>query len=96
MAPTTDDTDELRLDVLETIREHLATFDVDPDQVVEDAEFGVDLEVDSLALETLAQELEDAYGVRLGEQDAAGLTTIALTIDFVVAARAEPGDGSPA
>ena len=76
---------ELRSEVLETIRSHLATYDVDPDSVVEAAVYGVDLEVDSLSLQTLAQELEDAYQIELNERQAAGLTSVALTIDHVVA-----------
>ena len=79
---------ELRHQVLETIRNHLAAYDVDPNGVVEAAEFGVDLEVDSLSLQTLAQELEDTYGIELDERQAAGLTTVALTIDYVVGALA--------
>ena len=82
--PSSDD-DDLRYEVLETIRGHLATFDIDPDGVVEDADFAADLGADSLALETLAQELEDVYGIELGAREAAGLSTVALTIDYVVA-----------
>lgn len=79
---------EQRHEVLETIRDHLSTYDVTPDRVVEPAVFGVDLEVDSLALQTLAQELEEVYAIDLGEREAVGLTTVALTIDYVVAALA--------
>jgi acyl carrier protein len=75
-----------RLTVLDTIRSHLAVRDVDPAHIVEDARFGTDIDVDSLALQTLAQELEDEFGITIGERDAVRLETVGQTVDFVVAA----------
>jgi acyl carrier protein len=83
-APT--DQDALRRRVLGTIREHLASCDVDPFLVVDDARYGVDLAVDSLHLQTLAQELEDTYEVPIDQERAATLLTVGETIDYVVGA----------
>jgi acyl carrier protein len=77
---------ELRLMVVETIRGHLAEVDIDPELIVDAAEFGVDLAVDSLELQTLAQELTDTYGVTLAPRDTEGLTTVGAVADHVVAA----------
>jgi acyl carrier protein len=68
---------------LTTIRAHLALRGVDADRVTPDARFGVDLDLDSLDLQTLTQELEDEFGVRTNERDAAGLNSVGEIIAFV-------------
>ena len=72
--------------VLGTMRSHLGARDVDPAVVVETARFGTDIDVDSLALQTLAQELEDEFGIRITDRDAAQLETVGQTVDFVLSA----------
>ena len=82
-----------RAAVLDTIRSHLAARDIDPTVVVEQARFDTDVDVDSLALQTLAQELEDEFGITITDRDAGRLETVGQTVDFVVAAAARrPGE----
>lgn len=75
-----------RDDVLTLVREHLADeLDIDESSILEDSRFKEDLGADSLDLYTLTQELEDTYGVKISEEDATQLTTVALAVDYVAA-----------
>jgi acyl carrier protein len=75
-----------REQVLNLIQTHLADeLDVDPDAVVESTRFKEDLEADSLDLYTLVQELEDTYGVRMSDEQAAQILTVGAAVDFVIA-----------
>ena len=75
-----------REEVLERIREHLATeLEVDPGRIQDATRFREDLEADSLDLFTLVQELEDSYGVRMTDEEAARILTVGEAVDFVVA-----------
>ena len=81
--------------VLELIRTHLADeLDVDPARIVESTHFKDDLEADSLDLYTLVQELEDTYGVRMSDEQAAQIQTVAAAVDFVVAHAPDPAPES--
>ena len=72
--------------VYELIRAHLADeLDVDPAKIERDSRFKEDLAADSLDLYTLVQELEDSYGVRISDEQAAGILTVGQAVDFVVA-----------
>ena len=76
-----------REQVLTLIREHLADelqLD-DPATITEDTHFREDLSADSLDLYTLVQELEDQYGVKMSDEEAAQIHTVAQAIDFVLA-----------
>jgi acyl carrier protein len=75
-----------REQVLTLIRTHLADeLDVEPDAIVESTRFREDLEADSLDLYTLVQELEDTYGVRMSDEQAAQILTVGAAVDFVLA-----------
>ena len=75
-----------RDDVLELIRQHLADeLDVDPATINEETRFKEDLEADSLDLYTLVQELEDTYGTKMSDEQAAEILTVGQAIDFVLA-----------
>jgi acyl carrier protein len=75
-----------REQVLTLIRQHLADeLDIEPDAIDESTRFKEDLEADSLDLYTLVQELEDAYGVRMSDEQAAQILTVGAAIDFVLA-----------
>lgn len=76
-----------REQVLTLIREHLADelqLD-DPESITEDTHFREDLSADSLDLYTLVQELEDQYGVKMSDEEAARIHTVRQAIDFVLA-----------
>jgi acyl carrier protein len=72
--------------VFSLIQSHLADeLEVDPARIEEGTRFKEDLEADSLDLYTLVQELEDSYGVRMSDEEAAGILTVRQAIDFVLA-----------
>ena len=74
-----------REEVFTLIQQHLADeLDLDPARVDEPTRFKEDLEADSLDLFTLVQELEDAYGVRMSDEQAARILTVGQAVDFVV------------
>jgi acyl carrier protein len=75
-----------REQVLELIREHLADeLELDPARINEETHFRNDLDADSLDLYTLVQELEDVYGVKMSDEEAAGIQTVGAAVDFVLA-----------
>jgi acyl carrier protein len=75
-----------RDDVLTLIRNHLADeLDVDAARIEEPTRFKEDLEADSLDLYTLVQELEDSYGVKMSDEQAAQILTVGQAVDFVLA-----------
>jgi acyl carrier protein len=74
-----------REDVLGLIRSHLADeLEIDPARIGEGTNFKQDLDADSLDLYTLVQELEDTYGVKMSDEQAAGIHTVGQAIDFVL------------
>jgi acyl carrier protein len=75
-----------RDEVLSRVRAHLADeLDVEPDRIQEDTRFKDDLEADSLDLYTLVQELEDSYGIRIPDDEAARILTVGQAVDYVLA-----------
>jgi acyl carrier protein len=75
-----------RDEVLTYIRAHLADeLELDPARVQEGTRFKEDLEADSLDLYSLVQELEDTYGVRMSDDEAARIKTVGQAVDFVLA-----------
>ena len=74
-----------RNEVMTKVREHLsAELEVPAEQVQPETRFREDLDADSLDLYELVMELEDTYGVKVSEQDAAGIETVADAVDFVL------------
>ncbi len=74
-----------REEVFALIAAHLADeLDLDPARIDESTRFKEDLEADSLDLYTLVQELEDAYGVRISDEQAVGILSVGQAVDFVL------------
>jgi acyl carrier protein len=74
-----------RQQVLELIQTHLADeLDVPASAISEGTRFKEDLEADSLDLYTLVQELEDTYGVRMSDDQAAQILTVGQAVEFVL------------
>jgi acyl carrier protein len=72
--------------VFTLIQSHLADeLEVDPGRIELGSRFKEDLAADSLDLYTLVQELEDSYGVRMPDEDAAKILTVGEAVDYVVA-----------
>lgn len=81
-----------REEVFVLIQAHLADeLDLDPAQIGDSTRFKEDLAADSLDLYTLVQELEDSYGVRIPDEQAAEILTVGQAADFVVAHSSEDG-----
>ena len=77
-----------REEIFQVIRGHLADeLEVDPASISETTRFKEDLEADSLDLYTLVQELEDSYGVRISDEQAAQIRTVGQAVDFVLSVR---------
>jgi acyl carrier protein len=75
-----------REDVLTLIRDHLVDeLEVDPARIAEETHFRDDLSADSLDLYSLVQELEDTYGMKMPDEDAARIQTVGQAVDFVLA-----------
>ncbi len=79
-----------REEVFSLIRAHLADeLEVDPARIEEGTRFREDLEADSLDLVELVVELEDSYGIRIPDDQAARILTVGQAADFVAAHAAE-------
>jgi acyl carrier protein len=84
-----------REQIFTLIRAHLADeLEVDPARITESTRFREDLEADSLDLYTLVQELEDSYGVKISDEQAAHILTVGQAVEFVLASGAG-GNGHP-
>jgi len=74
-----------REDVLSLVRDHLAEeLEVDREAIGEGTRFKEDLEADSLDLYELVMELEDRYGIKVSEQQAAEIGTVGDAVSFVL------------
>jgi acyl carrier protein len=72
--------------VFSLIQAHLVDeLELDPTRIDEGTRFKEDLAADSLDLYTLVQELEDSYGVRISDEEAAKILTVGQAVDFVLA-----------
>jgi acyl carrier protein len=80
--------------VLSLIRAHLADeLELDPEMIKESTRFREDLEADSLDLYTLVQELEDSYGIKMSDEQAARILTVGQAVDFVLHSRSSGTGG---
>jgi acyl carrier protein len=75
-----------RDEVLERLREYLSTeLQVDREAIRDGTRFKEDLNADSLHLVELLVELEDSYGIRIPDDEAAQMATVGSVADFVSA-----------
>ena len=75
-----------RDEVMAKVREHLAAeLEVDQSRIEDATRFREDLDADSLDLYELVMELEDTYGIRVSEEEAADIETVGQAVDFVCA-----------
>ena len=85
-----------REQIFALIQNHLADeLEIDPARITEATRFREDLEADSLDLYTLVQELEDSYGVKMSDEEAANILTVGQAIDFVLASRQPSASATP-
>jgi acyl carrier protein len=74
-----------RDEVLNLVRDHLAEeLEVDVASIDEATRFKDDLDADSLDLYELILELEDRYGIKISEEQAARIETVGDAVSFVV------------
>ena len=74
-----------RDEVMAKVRDHLSTeLEVPADSIADTTRFKDDLDADSLDLYELVMELEDTYGVKVSEEDAARIETVGDAVDFVL------------
>jgi acyl carrier protein len=73
-----------RDEVMKLVRDHLSTeLEVEPERIQPETRFREDLDADSLDLYELVMELEDRYGIRVSEEEAARIDTVGDAVDFV-------------
>jgi acyl carrier protein len=75
-----------RDEVFERVRDFLATeLPADAGSIGDGTRFKDDLNADSLHLVELLVELEDSYGIRIPDDEAAKMETVGSVVDFVAA-----------
>ena len=73
-----------RSEVMDLVRSHLAEeLDLDPARIAEESRFREDFDADSLDLYELVMEMEDRYGVKVSEEEAAELVSVGDVVEFV-------------
>ena len=74
-----------REEVFEKVKEILVeTLSVDADKVTLEARFQEDLETDSLDLVELVMTMEEDFGIKISDEEAAGIKTVGDAVDFVM------------
>ena len=74
-----------REEVFENVKGILVeTLSVDEDKVTMDARFQEDLETDSLDLVELVMTMEEKFGIKITDEQAAEIKTVGDAVDFVM------------
>ena len=75
-----------REEVFEHVKTILVeTLSVDEDKVTLEARFQEDLETDSLDLVELVMTMEERFGIKISDEEAAEIKTVGDAVDFVMA-----------
>jgi acyl carrier protein len=75
-----------REEILDLVRSHLSSeLEIEPARVDETTRFKEDLDADSLDLVTLVMELEDTFGVRIPDEEAARIVSVGQAVDYIFA-----------
>ncbi|GAA4394659.1 meromycolate extension acyl carrier protein AcpM [Tsukamurella soli] len=65
---------------------------IEPSEVTLDKAFIDDLDIDSLSMVEIAVQLEDKYGVKVPDEDLAGLKTVGDAVAYIQKLEAENAD----
>ena len=70
--------------IFENVSDTLAKqFEIDPETITMDTNLIDDIGADSLDVVELIMDIEDAFGVTISDEDAAGLTTVRKIVDYI-------------
>lgn len=61
-----------------------SVLNIDADSITEEKELDSDLRIDSLALYEIVVDIEDTYSLRISNDEADDLKTVAEAVDFIV------------
>lgn len=69
---------------------------IEPSEVTLEKSFIDDLDIDSLSMVEIAVQTEDKYGVKVPDEDLAGLRTVGDIVNYIQKLEAEGGDTADA
>jgi len=69
---------------------------IDPSEVTIEKSFVDDLDIDSLSLVEIAVQIEDKYGVKVPDEDLAGLRTVGDAVNYIQKLEAENPEAAAA
>ncbi|EOM76077.1 acyl carrier protein [Rhodococcus rhodnii] len=69
---------------------------IEPSEVTVEKSFVDDLDIDSLSMVEIAVQTEDKYGVKIPDEDLAGLRTVGDAVSYIQKLEAENGEQAEA